>query len=105
MNLADIFTKPQTKKFKINGDEIVIRKLTLSEVEELQALHREINTVDSDGNANPDPKRQYDVVIKTLKQGVEGFDQLDDDTIAKIPMDLLNKVVDEVLKFSGMGAK
>ena len=105
MNLAEIFTKPQTKKIKINGADVEIRKLTLAEVEELQALHAEINQRDDDGNVTVDPKRQYDVVIKTLCLGIEGFSELPDETVRAIPMETLNKAVDDVLKFSGMGAK
>lgn len=82
-----------TKTVKFMGEDIKIKKLSVSEVLEIQILAKE---------ANEDASTGFGLLKSVIKMSVEGADSLSDQDFDTFPMDELSKLSNEIMKFSGI---
>ena len=83
-----------SKKIKFMNEEIVINKLSVEEVIELQKESAELKEESSDG---------LRVLRKIIRSSVEEANELTDDEFNKLPMSELANLSTEIMKYSGMG--
>jgi hypothetical protein len=83
--------KKLTKKVKFVGDEVVIKKLSVTEVMKLQEAYNDAAAGDEL------------VLLRTvIRQAVEGAEDLTDEDLSSFPIDELANLSNEIIKFSGM---
>lgn len=97
--MKNLVGKRVEKAVPFVGDEVTIRKLSVSEVMEVQKLVAEFGGNDKDGN----PKDPMALVRGVVRLGVTGADELTDEDFDTFPIDELNSLVSDVLSFSGIG--
>lgn len=83
--------KKLTKKVKFVGEELVIKKLSVTEVMKLQEAYNDAAAGDEL------------VLLRTvIRQAVEGAEDLTDEDLSSFPIDELANLSNEIIKFSGM---
>jgi hypothetical protein len=83
--------KKLTKKVKFVGEEVVIKKLSVTEVMKLQEAYNDAAAGDEL------------VLLRTvIRQAVEGAEDLTDEDLSSFPIDELANLSNEIIKFSGM---
>lgn len=95
MGIKNFVNKRVTKQVEFMGDKLEIRKMSLSEVEQIQELSKTIDAKTESGS------RQILRVV--LNFGVEGAADLSDEEFAGFPIDDLNNLSVEIMNFSGLG--
>lgn len=100
--LKGLVGKRVTKKVKFMGEDIEIGKLNVSHVKEIQAIARQL-----DGASTDEEKEEinFNLIRYTVRAAVSGGDALEDDDFSLFPMDELSNLMDQVFKFSGLGAE
>ena len=83
--------KAQTKKVKFLGDTVEIRKLTVSQVMELQEIIK-----------NADKEDPMAVLRDTLRLAVIGAEEMTNEEFDTFPPADLNELSEEVLKYCGL---
>jgi hypothetical protein len=86
------------QKVKFMGEDVVIWKLSVAQVMEIQAQAKD---AEKDGNAD---EVGFDVLQTILRLAVEGADDLSVEEFRAFPLDELNKLSNAIMKFSGVGA-
>jgi hypothetical protein len=94
MSMKKLVGKSMTKKTKFLGEEIVIKKLSVAQVMELQAKFKE--TENSEDNS-------MEILKTVIRQSTEDGDQLSDEEFNEFPVEELSNLSAEILKFSGLG--
>jgi len=94
-SIKDLVGKRMTKKTKFQGQDVVITKLSVAEVMEIQELAKSAG--DDDDNAG------IALLKKVISIGVEGGDELDDADFEQFAMDELSSLSNAIMKFSGLG--
>lgn len=95
--LKSIIGKRITKKVKFLDTDVTIKKLTVSEVKELQEFSKGSDEVSED--------RMLDLIQFAIAKGVEGGEELTRAELENFPIDDLNKLVEQIMVFSGIGAQ
>lgn len=85
--------KRMHKKVKFMDADVVIYKLSVSEVLEIQ---EKAKTTDADAQG-------FDVLKTIIRSAVEGASELSDEDFATFPMDELNKLSTAIMQHSGIG--
>ncbi len=85
--------RKMTKKVKFTGEDVVISKLSVSQVLEIQSAAKS-----SEGNESAG----FDLLKKVVRMSVEGGDSLTEDDFDTFSMDELSKLSSEIMKFSGI---
>ena len=83
-----------TKKTKFLDEEIVINKLTVAQVLEIQENARKLKEGDEQGN--------IDLVVLTIKSGCKELVEFENEAFMEWPLEELQKLSGEILKFSGL---
>jgi hypothetical protein len=81
-----------SKKVKFMGADVIVSKLTVQEVLDIQAIAKDVKEDDAG----------FDLLKKILSCAVEGADELTDDDFSKFPMDELSNLSNEIMRFSGV---
>ncbi len=81
------------KKVPFLKGQVRIKKLTVDEVMQIQALAKE----------QTDDMMGLEVLKYVIALAVEDGDQLSDEDYKKFPMDELNKLSETIMKYSGIG--
>ncbi|QGH74604.1 hypothetical protein DSS3PM1_00068 [Bacteriophage DSS3_PM1] len=97
--MKNLVGKRVEKSVDFVGDQVVIRKLSVSEVMEVQKLVAEHGGV----KEGDDPSNPMALVRGVIRLGVNGADELTDEDFDTFPIDELNTLVSAVLAFSGIG--
>jgi hypothetical protein len=95
MSLRDLAAKRITKEIKFMGESVKISKLTVAEVIEIQEHVK--------ATENNDNKISILRLITDL--AVEGASDLTEEEFRSFPMEELNRLSEEVMKFSGVGGQ
>jgi hypothetical protein len=95
-DLKELSRANNTRKIKFLGRNIEIKKLTLSECQEIQR-----KSMDTDEN-NQD--QGFELIKMTIALGVPAAAEFSDDDFAEFPMDDLTKLAEEVMKLAGMSS-
>ena len=93
--IKGLIGKKMTKKVKFMGEDVVISKLSVAEVMDIQ---KQAKILESDESAG------FGVLQTVLRSAVEGADDISDEDFQMFPMDELSKLSAEIMKFSGVGA-
>ncbi len=88
--------RKMTKSVKFMGEDVKISKLSVSEVMDIQARAKGIETDEGAG---------FEVLKTVISSAVEGAKDLSDSDFQEFPMDELSKLSAEIMKFSGIGAE
>lgn len=88
--------KRMTKKVKFLDSDVVIEKLSVAQVMEIQEKAKSITE-------NADDESGLSLLKYVIRTAVEGGDELTDDDFKEFPMDELSKLSEAVMAFSGMG--
>lgn len=94
MAFKDLIGKVVKKKTKFLETDIEIKKLSLEQVEAIQAKAKEIG--EDEANA-------LDMLRTVISMSVEGAEELSVDDFRKFPIEDLNRLSEEILKYSGLG--
>ena len=94
MSFKSLIGKVMSKKIKFLETEIVIRKLSLDQVEKIQEAAK---------NIEGDEKGAVEMLRTVITMSVEGAEELSEDDFRKFPIEDLNKLSEEILKYSGLG--
>ena len=108
--LGSFVGKRMTKQVKFMGEDVTISKMSVHEVQEIQAVAAEMQRVAKEheeaGTVNTDVESSDFGVLKLiLRLGVEGAKDLTDAEIEDLPIDELSKLSNEVMKYVGLGAE
>lgn len=91
--LGNFVGKRMSKNVKFMGEDLTINKLSVSEVLNIQEAAKAINQDESKG---------FEVLKTVIKASAEGGDKITDEEFDDFPMDELNKLSNEIMKFSGI---
>jgi len=92
MSLKDLAAKRITKEIKFMGESITISKLTVNEVMKIQEHVK--NKPEGEG---------LETLRLIMNFAVKDAEELTDEEFSSFPMDELNKLSAEIMKFSGVG--
>jgi hypothetical protein len=95
MSFKDLIKKKMTRETKFMGESVKISKLSVAEVEEIQAIvkQQDENTED------------YTILQKVICLAVEDANELSMEDFKSFPLDELNKLSKEIMKFSGLNTE
>lgn len=93
-DLRTLSSERIVKRIKFMNHHVEIIKLTLSEATEIQKAARALDPK-NDGEA-------FDILKLIIKMGVPAAADFEDVDFDNFPMDDLNKLSEEVLKYAGM---
>lgn len=99
MSIKDLVGKKVTKKVKFSGGEVVITKLTVAQVLEIQ----EMSTAAKDAEATPDAG--LDTLKKIVRLAADGGPDLTDEDFLGFSIDELTNLSQTIMEFSGLGEK
>lgn len=102
-SFKDLIGKKITKKFTVMGQEVVITKLS---VEQVLNIQEQVKTNEEAAKANPTASTTEagsELLQKVIKMSVEDAADLTAEDFKQFPMDELNKLSAEIMKFSGFG--
>jgi len=91
--LKSLVGHKMTKKFKFLDTEIMIHKLSVSQVLAIQATAKEASDKENEG---------LELVRKVIVAGVEGAEDLSEEDFMDFPLDELTKLSNEIMRFSGV---
>jgi hypothetical protein len=89
--------KSLQKKVKFLGEDVLIRKLNVAQVMEIQELSKGINAENSDADSMA-------VLLFVIKAAVEGAADIDEADLKQFPLDELSTLSNSILEYSGLGA-
>jgi len=92
--IQGLIGKRMSKTVKFMGEDVKIVKLSVAEVLEIQQQAKAIETDETKG---------FDVLKTVIRKSVENASELADEDFDGFPMDELNKLSNEIMKFSGIG--
>ena len=92
--IRSLIGKKMTKKVKFMEADVVITKLSVSQVQEIQAKAKNIEKDDNEG---------FNVLTTVIRSSVEDAAELADEDFRGFPLDELSRLSDEIMKFSGLG--
>jgi hypothetical protein len=95
-SIMKLVGKKMSQEVKFMGEKVKISKLSISQVEEIQELSKDLE-------ANPD--KGFDVMKKVLRSAVEGGEELQDDDFKNFPMDEMASLTQAIMAFSGVSGK
>jgi hypothetical protein len=97
MGIKSLVGKRMTRTVKFMGEDVVINKLSVSHVKEIQANAKQMENDEGDDSS-------FDLLKTIISSSVEGGSELTDDDFLNFPLDELSKLSNEILKHSGIDA-
>lgn len=94
MSMKNAVGKPVSKTVAFCGEKVTIKKLTVAEVQSIQAKATE---------AAGDESASISMLKFVIGLSVDGGADLTDEEFADFPIDELSKLSNEVLEYSGLG--
>jgi hypothetical protein len=85
--------RKMSKKVKFMGEEVLINKLSVAQVLEIQEVSKDLKEEDEDS---------YKLVHLVIQYGVEGGEDLTMDELSALPLDELSTIANEIMKYSGV---
>jgi hypothetical protein len=102
--LKALVGRKMSTTIKFLGEDVSINKLSVAEVMDIQAKAQAIEeAAKAPDAANKDAEDGIAMLRLVIRAAVEGGGELTDADFLGFPMDELSKVVEEVMKFSGIG--
>jgi hypothetical protein len=95
---SKIATAPRpSKNVKFMGENVQIRKLTVSEVTEIRKLALAAEKAEAEADLN------IDLLVKVIKCSVEDAAEIDEGEFLNFPLEELQKLSTEIMTYSGFG--
>ena len=88
--------KKMTKEVQFMGEKILISKLSVAEVMEIQEAARKIDENNAEG---------LEVLRTVIRSSVKDASDLSDEDFQTFPMDELSRLSNEIMKFSGIAGE
>lgn len=88
--------KRMTKLVKFLGADVIITKLSVAQVMEIQSKAKNLDT---------DPEGGFELLKSVIKMSVDGADDISDDDFKSFPMEELSKLSTEIMKYSGIAGE
>lgn len=85
-----------TKKVPFMGDEVEVRKMSVSEVMKIQELVKKANKSKAEDS-------QLGLLRDVIRLAVLGADEITDEDFNTFPIGELSELSNEILSFSGLG--
>jgi hypothetical protein len=95
-DLRELISKGVTRDVTFMGSKVTIKKLTAAQVFEIQALVKE--NKDSEMNELDG----FNLIVEIIKMSVTAAKDMTVEDFKEFPMDELNSLSGEIMKFSGM---
>lgn len=83
-----------TKKVKFMGKDLEIKKLTVSEVMEIQEKAKAIEQDEQEG---------FNVLKTVIRMAADGGEDLEDGDFDSFPLEELSRLSNQIMSFSGIG--
>jgi len=96
MGIKSLVGKKMSKTIKFMGQDVVINKLSVAQITEIQDAAKAIEADQSKG---------FDVLRVVIRASVDEGDQLTDDDFNGFPMDELSKLSTQIMEFSGVAGE
>jgi hypothetical protein len=93
--IKSLVGRKMTKSVKFLDDTVIISKLSVDDVMEVQTLAKEIEESKNE-NAG------IEILKLVISKAVEGGSELTEEDFNSFPMDELSKLANDIMKFSGM---
>lgn len=87
--------RKMTKSIKFMGEDVLISKLNVANVMEIQEKAKKLEENDNEG---------FDLLKSIIRSAVEGANDLSDEDFEGFPLDELSRLSNEIMKFSGINA-
>jgi len=97
--MKNLVGKTLSKKVKFLGEEVVIKKLNVAQVMEIQSLTSsgvKEGAEESDANS-------LNILLYVITAAVEGSEDISQDDLKQFPLDELSSLSASILEFSGLG--
>lgn len=91
---SELVSKKMTKDYNFMGTTIKISKLSVRQVKEIQEKSKGLSEDSEEG---------FDLVKDIIRGSVEGADEISSEDFDNFPLGELNKLSEEIMKFSGLG--
>lgn len=93
--IKGLIGRKMTRVTKFMGEDILISKLNVANVMDIQEKAKKLEENDNEG---------FDLLKSIIRSAVEGADELSDEDFEGFPLDELSKLSNEIMKFSGINA-
>jgi len=93
MGIKSFIDQKMTKTVKFMGKDLIINKLTVAQVLEIQDQAKLIEKNENEG---------FNVMKTVIRSSADGGSELSDEDFNQLPLDELSKLANEVMKFSGI---
>lgn len=87
-----------TKKVDFMGDQVEVKKLSVSEVMKIQEFVKKASKSSSEAT-------QLDLLKNVIRIAVIGAEELTDADFDTFPIDALSTLSEEIMEYSGLGSK
>jgi len=94
--LKSVVGTKQTKEYKFMGTKLILTKLTVSQVLEIQELSKISEKEDLK------ERDAFDSIKTVIRMSVQDSDDMEDDDFNELPLDELIKLSQEIMRFSGI---
>ena len=102
--MKSLVGRRQSKNVKFMGEDVKITKLTTGQVQEVQALSRQLEEAQKSAPQQDEAPADDGIAIlrHVIRTSVEGADELTDEDFLEFPLGDLNTLVETIMEFSGV---
>jgi hypothetical protein len=109
--IKSLVGRRQSKNVKFMGEDIKITKLSTGQVQEVQDLSKEIQKAaaaaakaeaEAPGSSAQNDDNGLSILRFVVRTSVEGADSLTNDDFLEFPLGDLNKLVEDIMEWSGV---
>jgi len=93
IDFKSLVGKRLSKSVNFMGQKVDIKKLSVSEVMEIQEKAKE---------AEKDEKENFNILKLVIRSAVDGAENIEDVDFDKFPLDELTNLASEIMKYSGI---
>ena len=90
-----LVNKSLTKTTQFMGEDVEIKKLSVSQVLEIQRMG-------TDKKSGDEQIEGFNMIVAVIKMATQGADEATDEDFKTFPMDELTKLSNEIMEFSGI---
>jgi hypothetical protein len=104
MSFKTLIGRRVTKTVKFLDTNVEINKLSVAQVQDIQARVAALPKADAEGADGSDVGNAHlGLMIEVIKMSVVGAEEVTEDQFRDFPLEDLQKLSDEVLRHSGLG--
>jgi hypothetical protein len=96
MGIQNLIGKRMSKEVTFMGEKVKIHKMSTQQVMDIQEFAKVASDESNEG---------IEVLKKIIRNSVEGAEDLSDQDFMNFPMDELNNLTNEIMKYSGLNVE